>query len=46
MYYIVKMKELQSDKNASNEKFGLVLFESSSTTHMIAKISTNEKVHY
>ena len=45
MYYIVKMKELQSNKNTSDEEFGLVLFESSSTSHMIAKITTYEQVH-
>ena len=46
MYYIVQMEKLQSDQNASNKEFRLVLFKSSSTAHVIAEISSNKKIHY
>lgn len=42
---IIQVKVLQTNKDAGNEKFGLHLLESTSTAHMVTKVSTDKQIH-
>lgn len=45
MYDIVKVQKFQSIKYAGYKKFSLILLKTSTATHMIPQISTNQQIH-
>ena len=45
MNNVVQMQVLQGHENASYKEFCFHLFESSSTTHMISQISSDQQIH-
>jgi len=39
---VVEMQKLQTDEYTSNEEFGLHFFKSTSRTHMVSEITTDQ----
>jgi hypothetical protein len=42
---VVEVEELETDEDTSDEEFGLGLTETTTNTHMVAEVATDEEVH-